>query len=232
MFFVDLKDYSIYMKFRIFLLFLTFYGLSAGSAFAQGKLIMLNGNEKRFITAELKGEVIVYQPENKDTSTLRKIDKFDVFSILNDNGTEEIIYNPDTVSGEDPTVSEARDYIKGERYAGLVYKNPLNLVSGVVVGGAGSVIGFYGLIVPVIYPAVYGKFTPKLKQPLKLNYNASTGKFESLPAPGALSNVIVTESFSAGYGKKARNMKIKNSLIGGGLGFAVGIAVLVLVLGD
>ena len=219
------------MKTRIFLIILAFCGLSHTSTYSQGRIILLNGKEKQFRTAEVKGELIEYQPVDS-TRNLRKIDKYDVFSLLHDNGTEELIYNPDTVSGEDPTIDEARDYIKGERYAAMVYRKPLNFISGVAVGGAGSILGFYGLIVPVVYPAVLGRFTPKLKTPIEHNYNTTTGKFESLASPDATPNIAVTESFSAGYGKKARNMKIKNSLIGGGIGFAVGFSVLILVLGE
>lgn len=219
------------MQIRILLSILFFFGLSVSSAIAQGKLIMLNGKEKRFSTAEVKGEIIVYQPEDTTRNVNRKVDKYDVFAIVRADGSEEIIYNPDTVTGEDPTVAEVRDYIKGERFASQVYRKPLNLISGIAVGGAGSIIGFYGLIVPVVYPAVLGRFTPDIKEPIAYNFNETTRKFDPI-SEGTSTNINVSEAFSAGYGKKARNLKIKNSLIGGGIGFAVGITALILVLGN
>ncbi len=232
MFFVVLEDYSTAMKIRIFLSILAFCGMITGSAYSQGKIVLLNGKEKRFTTAEVKGEDILYQPEGTSPGTFRKVDRYDVFSINRDGSSEELIYNPDTVSGEDPTVSEVRDYIKGEQYAGLVYRKPLNLISGIAVGGAGSFLGFYGLIVPVVYPAILGAVTPKIKGPLTHNYNETTGKFEPITTPDTAPNIAVTESFSAGYGKKARNMKMKNSMIGGGIGFAVGFSILYIVLAN
>jgi hypothetical protein len=220
------------MKIKLFFLTLAGFAMLTGTAYPQGKLVMLNGKEKRFTSAEVKGETIVYQREEGNKTISRKVDKYDVFSILRDNGSEEIIYSPDTVAGLDPTISEVRDYIKGERYAGTVYRKPMNLISGIAVGGAGSMIGFYGLIVPVVYPAILGRFTPKIKEPVTHNYNEITGKYDLITSPETTPNVVITEAFSAGYGKKARNMKIKNSLIGGGLGFAVGITVLALVFNN
>ncbi|MDQ3051412.1 MAG: hypothetical protein M3Q95_11045 [Bacteroidota bacterium] len=220
------------MKIRIFLIMLAFCGSITGSAYAQGKIVMLNGKEKRFATAEVKGELIEYQPEDTTRNGTRKLDRYDVFSILRDDGTEEIIYNPDTVSGEDPTISEVRDYIIGERYAAITYRKPANFVTGLEVGFVSGFVlpVFYGVAVPIIYPAVIGQFTPKLETPLRYNYDIKTGGFVPLPEGTNVSNINVSKSFSAGYGKKARNMKIKSSLIGGGIGFALGATAIALIL--
>ena len=219
------------MKISLFLLTLTCFGLT-GTVYGQGRIVMLNGNEKRFSSAEIKGDVIVYQPEKGKTNLTKKLDIFDVFAIVRDKEGEQVVYKPDTVSGEDPSVDEVRDYIVGEKYASNVYRKPLNLISGIAAGGVGSMIGYYGLIVPIVYPAVLGRFSPKLKQPLTLNYDAISGKFSPIDSSVSKPNIVVTEAFTAGYVKKARGMKIKNSLIGGGIGFAVGITILALVFDE
>src|SRR6187200_3090079 len=116
------------MKIRIFLILLAFNSM-LGSAFAQGKIVMLNGNEKLFKTAEVKGEMIEYQPQGSSKPGFKKLDKYDVFSIVRDSSGEEIIYTPDTVSGDDPTAAEVRDYIIGERYTAFSYNKPANFVT-------------------------------------------------------------------------------------------------------
>ena len=215
------------MKINLFLFAIAFVGC-IGSVAGQGRIVMLNGNERRFSTVEVKGDVIVYQPEGSKKMA-RRIDRFDVFSIVRDTLGEELIYKPDTVTGDDPPVEEVRDYIKGEKYAKIVYRKPLNFITGVVAGGAGSMIGYYGLIVPAVYPAVLGCFTPKLKEPVTHTYDNITGRFLPTDSSAAGEKIVITDGFTAGYGRKARNMKVKNSLFGGAVGFALGIAVLVLI---
>jgi hypothetical protein len=181
-------------------------------ACGQGKLVFLNGKEKRFVTAEVKGEYIVYQPEGAKEGVTKRADRFNVFSILKDNGTEEIVYSPDTIDDGDPTIAEVREYIKGENHADSVYKKPMNLISGIGVGLASSAAGFYGIPIPIAYSTVIGQFNPKLPKSEQINN--------------------YSEAFVAGYQKKARNKKIKSSLLGGVIGFSVGIASLILILGN
>src|SRR5688572_4388801 len=132
------------MKIRIFLILLAFNSMWS-TAFAQGKIVLLNGKEKLFKSAEIKGEVIEYQPQGTTKPGFKKLDKFDVFSIVRDSTGEEIIYAPDTVTGEDPTIAEVRDYIIGERYAAFSYNKPANFVTGLEVG----VIS--GFALPIFY---------------------------------------------------------------------------------
>lgn len=231
MFFVDLKDYSTSMKIRIFLSILAFCGLISGYAHSQGKIVLLNGKERRFSTAEVKGEVIVYQVEDTTKNKTKKVDRYDVFAIFRDSGVEEIIYTPDTVADEEPSVAEVRDYINGHRYANLTYRKPANFVTGLEVGVVSgfALPVFYGFGVPILYSVGLSQFTPKLKGPLTYNYNSAKDVLEPLPTDSATSNIHVTEAFSAGYGKKARNLKFKNSLIGGGIGFAIGASAIAII---
>ena len=120
------------MGFRI-LLVSGLFAFLINDASAQGKLVYLNGNEKRFTTAEVKGEFIVYQPEGSKSHKVKKADLYNVFSINKDDGSEQVVYKPDTSEG-DPTVEELRDYIKGENFAEGYYKKPMNSIGGVAVG--------------------------------------------------------------------------------------------------
>jgi hypothetical protein len=225
------------MKIKLFLLIAALV-IPGGLAkiYGQGKIILLNGKEKRFKTAQLKGEFLEYQPEGTEQGKIRKLDMFDVFSLLHDSTGEELLYRPDTVAGLDPTVDEARDYIKGEKYAALVYRKPLNMISGIAVGAASGFLldAFYGLIAPAVYPAILGQFTPKLKHAPydRYSFDERTYTFKPLEPGTPPQNIVVSDAFHAGYGKKARNMKIKNSLIGGGIGFALGVTALLIVSND
>jgi hypothetical protein len=179
---------------------------------AQGTIVFLNGKERRFEAAEIKGEYLHYSVEG-DTMDFKKIvDRYNVFSLKYDNGTEDVLYQPDTAYGEDPSVEEVRDFIKGEQYAMKRYKKPMNFISGVGVGLASSAAGFYGIPIPLAYSTVLGRFNPHV--------------------PANEDGSVQSESFKMGYQKKARNMKIKNSLLGGAVGFAVGITALVVIFAN
>jgi hypothetical protein len=176
----------------------------------QGKIVYLSGKEKRFHAAELKGDFVVYKTDS--ISRPHRADRYNVFSIQHDNGNEELIYNPDTLVTDDPAISEVREYILGEQFAAKVYRSPAHTAGGIASGMAGSLVGFYGLPAPLVYATVISRFNPKLPK------NERTANH--------------SDAFIAGYQKRARNVKIKNSLIGGGIGFAVGVAALVILFGN
>lgn len=190
----------------VIILMTTLFGAIAATA--QGTLIYLNGKERRFTRMELKDDYILYKPEGSTSDWMSRADRFNIFSILRDDGSEEILYQPDSTDQSDPTIAEVRDYIAGQKYAANRYRKPLNMIGGIASGLAGSVGGFYGIPVPLVYATIVGQINPK-------------------PPKGEAGQVF-SESFNHGYQRKARNMKIKNSLIGGGIGFGVGIAALMI----
>lgn len=205
------------------------------AGYAQGTLIYLNGKEKRFSSAELKGEYIVYKPEKTDKGEqgIKKADKYNVFSILKDDGTEEVIYNPDTSFEDEPTVAEIRDYIKGEKYAAVQYNKPANFVTSMQIGFISGILlpPFYGIAAPIIYPGVLGLFPPKVKTPLTYQYDEKTRTYSAISGPEA-GEKVVSDSFAAGYGRKARNIKMKHGLIGGAIGFSISATAMLLLLGN
>jgi hypothetical protein len=200
------------MKFKYILFLIGLFLLADDYCCGQGKLVFLNGKVRHFEKAEVVGDFVVYQPEGQTKPSLRKADRYNVFSIVNDDGTEQIIYDPDTSEGGDPTIAEVRDYIRGEQHAAITYRKPMNLIGGIGSGLAGSTIGFFGIPVPFIYTTIVGSVNPKL--------------------PRAELSANHADAYVAGYQRKARNMKIKHSLIGGGIGFSVGIAALAIILAD
>lgn len=192
-----------------------FIALDTGTAFAQGHLQLLNGKERRYSNASVKGEFIIYEPEGKAGKS-KKINRFDVFSLNPDNGPEEVLYMPDTTYDDEPSVDEVRDYVNGEKLALSYYREhpryPVSqLYFGFYSGFFGSLLGYYGAAVVPIYAIGVDRFGPDLPKERMDEWNES-------PA------------FVTGYEKVMRNKKIKNSLIGGAIGFTVGITALAAIL--
>jgi len=158
------------------------------------------------MSAEVKGDFVIYRPEGPHKDGIKKMEKFDIFSFQFDDGTEQIIYEPDTSYG-DPTVEQAREYVKGEQFADSIYKKPMNLIGGIASGAAGSILVFYAPIVPAVYATTISLFTPHLPK-------------------NELEKEVRSEDFIAGYERKARNKKTKSALLGGVIGLGIGLSVL------
>lgn len=190
--------------------------LTANFCSAQIKMLLLNGKMKEVKQYEIKGDWIFYKKLDDKKDKLRKMDKFDVFSAINADGSEEIIYDPDTTFDGDPSVERVRNYIKGEQYAMTNYKKPLNIVGGVLAGGASAYFaGYYGPIGVFAYSIVLSRFNPKV------------------PYTDAIEPTVFNSAeFTLGYQKYARNKKIKQSLIFGGISFTVGFAAFVIFKKD
>ncbi len=184
---------------------------------AQGYLQLINGKQRRFSKAEVKGQFIRYVPEDKPTIE-KKIDRFDIFSVNYDDGKEDVLYNPDTTFVDEPSVEEVRDYIEGERLALKFYhENPKfaasQLYFGFYSGFFGSLLGYYGAAVPLVYSMGVDRFGP-------------------VKPEGYMDEWKETDAFVSGYEKRMRNKKIKNSLIGGAVGFTIGITTLAVIFNE
>jgi hypothetical protein len=204
-----------YLTITGIVLVVLFVIMDIGSASAQGHMQLLNGKERRYSTAAVKGEFIIYEPEGKAGKS-KKINRFDVFSLNPDNGPEEVLYEPDTAFNDDPPVEEVRDYVNGEKLALSYYKEhpryPFSQIYfGFYSGFFGSLLGYYGAAVVPIYAIGVDRFGPDLPKERMDEWNESA-------------------AFVTGYEKVMRNKKIKNSLIGGAIGFTVGITTLAVIL--
>lgn len=189
---------------------------------AQNKILLLDGRVKEAKQYELKGDDVFYKrseaedksrrfflwktiwPDNK----MRKIDKYDVFSVIKPDGLEEVIYDPDTTFEGDPTVDQVRRYIKGEQYAMLNYHAPWTKFESEVVGLGAGIFTFYGPIVVFANSVVLTRFNVNKIPPT------------TLIEP----EVFNSKEFRTGYEKHVRNKKIKDSLIFGTIGFAIGFS--------
>ncbi len=140
-----------------------------------------------------------------------------MFSIQKSDGSEEIIYAPDTATG-DPNSEWVRAYIKGQQYGHMHRKQhwcnrdgkwhrKFNFMEagGLVVGGAASILSFYAIPVPAVYALVGGRINSKLP--------AATDIEE--PMRG-------NDAFKAGYQKQRRNQRIKQGFVSGMIGLAAG----------
>ena len=178
---------------------------------AQYRIQLLNG---KLISAQTCQENNMYvsfrKPGDKGTH-FRSIDRYDVFSITDSMGIEKIIYRPtDTL---DLTVEEARFFIDGENAARQFYTPLLPPVSAALVGVGSSLLGLYGLPLPMLYAVVLTRAkAPEMSRP-----------------PGYDQALVNNEAFRLGYEKAARNIKIQRCLTFGYIGLGAGIAGLLLL---
>jgi len=190
---------------------------SVSDSNAQGYIQLLNGKERRFTNATLEGLFINYEPENKVGKT-KKLNKFDAFSLNYDDGKTDILYSPDTTFEDDPSVAEVQDYVMGEKFALNYYKaHPRFIASqlyfGFYAGYFSSLLGVYGAAAIPVYAIGADRFGPEMPTSETEGWNESA-------------------SFVSGYEKVMRKKKTTNSLIGGAIGFTVGITTLAVILND
>jgi hypothetical protein len=210
--FIDLKQITFMSRFLgVFVAF----SLISASAFAQTKFTLVNGKEIDVSSYEVKGEWIVYKGlDNKE----RRKDKYKVFSALTGD-KEEIFYEPDPLN-EDPAVDWVRGYIKGEQYAIKHEKQKwnsssgewkksritVNHIAGFATGFSGSILSFYGIVVPAGYATVSSLFPVKMP-----------------PASDLTDDQKNSEAFNYGYQRRMKNKRIKRGFLSSMAGFAAGI---------
>lgn len=157
----------------------------------------------------MEDENIRYSKTN-DHKPWRAVDRYDVYSITDRNGKENVIYSP--ADSFDFSVEEARFYIEGEKAAFQYYNSRPISISSAIVGVGSSLLSFYSLPVPMIYSVVAGRFSPQ-----KIH------KTEGMePA------ITESEPFKLGYQKAARNIKIQHSMKWGYIGLGTGLAGLII----
>ena len=190
--------------------FLTIFLLQS-SLFAQktpvtDTVLLLNGIRLTGkITSDL-GEYYRFEWDKSPGKTKSlAIEKLEIFSITNSDHQKSILYSPDSLLNRTFSISQMQDYIEGERTADLFYKPRLPLYGGVVAGGTGALLGFWGMALPPIY--LLGLSTRKPPLPKSI----------ALPA-----QVKDKECFELGYQQVARKKKIQRSAVAA-LGGLVGV---------
>lgn len=192
---------------RILLLHLLLFTSSIG--FSQQKLLLLNGNEINIKSYTIDDIYIGYKKVDDKRNKTKVVEKYEVFSITKQDGSEEIFFKPDSASF---SLEEARNFIRGEQAAKQFYNRPANKWAAGAVGLSSSVLTFYSLPAPMLYAVVIGRFNPK-KMQIPDGYDAP---FSS------------TEEYRAGYNKKARHLKIQQSLKWGYIGLGIGLTAFII----
>ena len=175
------------------------------AANAQEKMVLINGREIKIKSHVVNDDYVFYYRTDDIRNKKRLAEKIDVFSILKEDGYEEVIFQPDTVNGL--SLEEARNYIRGEQAAMKFYNEQAHIGESAIIGVASSILIFYSLPLPMFNAVIMGKFSPK-KMKIPEGYDAPYS---------------ATDEYKIGYQKKARNLKIQQSLKWGYIGLGVGL---------
>ncbi len=142
----------------------------------------------------------------KDTVKIDKVDEVDLFAIKYYNGLIIYYYQQDTTIADDYTREEMWLYMQGERDAKKGFKARGSLIGSFITGVAGGLTGnFVAAVGPFAYMGLSGITKIRIKHSTVSN-------------PYYLDH----SAYILGYERKARGRRRVMSLIGGGIGLAVG----------
>ncbi len=195
---------------KLLLLLLPFVFLFPKNSEAQQRILLLSGKYISIESYQLGDDFLSFKKINDKRKKMRSVDRYDVFSIETEGGSEKIIYSP--ADSLDFSVEEARLYIQGEQVASEYYKARGASISSAIVGAGSGFLSFYAIPVPMIYSIVLGRFNPK-KMKLPENFDQS---------------IANSEAFQFGYKKSARNTKIQQSLKWGYISLGVSLTGLII----
>ena len=157
-------------------------------------------------------ELISYQNLKGKTKT---IDAYDVFSIHESNGNEKIIYVPDTSYVGAFKVEEMKSFVQGQFDASQKYKSPLTTIGGIAVAGVSS-----AFIQPLYVFLISGGYCTGI------GLTNTRGKKLQIPAEFAQN-----EHYRLGYNKAVKHKRIKNAIIGSGIGLLAGLGTFAIING-
>ena len=192
------------MTFRLIAFLFVFINLSFSLA-AQDTLTLMSGKTLIVKNVGLTGNFVSYETM-KAKNKLKKLHAEEVFSVKYVNGTERIIYMPDSQEPDDYTITEMSMYIKGEQDAIKYYRNNMNKAGAFLFGAGSAYFSFYGIIGPAVYSTVIGSFIPDMSK-------------QKVSDPALLQSA----EYKNGYERKMRDVKTRNSILYGLAGLATGI---------
>ncbi len=174
--------------------------------FAQQKISLLNGKVLNVESYSIGEMFVNYKLSGDSPKKLRLVDKYDVFSVINVENKEEVLYKP--ADSLDFTIDQARIYLEGERAATKHFDKSGSSISSVYVGAASGVFGFYSIPLPFIYSMALGRKNPK-------------------QLPDEFKSYENNEAFRLGFNREARSIKFKQSLKFGYVSLGISLTMLV-----
>ena len=164
------------------------------------------------IDTALKAATII---DPTDSTKRINIENEELYSIKYASGQTYYYYKQDTTIGNWFTREEMLYFMQGERDARKGFKAKGSLYGSFVAGVAGGVTGsLLGPVVPFTYLALCG--LPKVRI-----------RHETVANPYALDY----DAYILGYERQARGRRRMKCLIGGGIGYLVGLGANILVTG-
>lgn len=193
-------------------LLILFFLVIAVNLFSQDKIVLISGKVIEGKVLSVEEDSIRFQYRHKDKTREGFIESYRVFSIQYASGKEKVIYKYDSLTVNDRTEEELRNFIAGEQDALLRYKPAFAAVLSFGVSGAAAFLmngSFAILAVPfVTYMAV------------TILYRAHVDK-NTVRDPKFLSD----RDYIEGYKRIAKSKKNRNalwgSLIGAGIGYGI-----------
>ncbi|MBI4930938.1 MAG: hypothetical protein HY841_09265 [Bacteroidetes bacterium] len=176
-------------------------------------LFFLNGEVRAVKVVDTVYHLVRFLPEKRTRKPhVQDVEKDRIFSLKFSNGQERIVYFHDSTIGNVFTVLEAKMFMLGEREADQHYKNKWPFIFGFVVGAGSPIALSNAVLLSPIAPAVTPLHT--LIPVIKID----TAKIEN-------KNYLQYDTYLMGYEKVARKKNFMHSLIGAGIGLAVGLGV-------
>ncbi len=198
------------------LIFLSLVLLFQNPALSQDKILLISGKTIEGKVLSVATDSIRYEyPFNGKKTHVAYVETFRVFSITFNNGNEKVLYKYDSLTVNDRTEQELRNFIAGEQDALRGYKPAFAGVLGFGISGALAFIingSFFVILAPV---ATYIA--------LSFLYRTSIDR-SSVRDAKLLSNPDYIE----GYKRIAKSKKNRNALWGSFLGAGVGYGVFIL----
>ncbi len=178
---------------------------------AQNTLWLTNGK---------KIEIGEYKFANKDFITYKSlknksksIETYEVFSLIENNGNEIVVYKQDTTYQGAFSILEMRAFVQGQTDANKNFKSPLITAGGIVLAGASSVV-----INPVFIILVSGAYCTTI--------GLTKTSEKKLTIPLEYKN---NEHYLLGYKKECKHKRIKSAILGSGIGLVVGFTTFALI---
>jgi hypothetical protein len=214
---------------------ITFALLIVFNVSAQDKLLLLNGRiDKGKIVADKEATFDLKINKNGDKEKIIPYDKYRIFSIIDVNGKESVLYKKDTIIGHFLSENQMRMSIYGQRDAHENFGSGRHFLGGFILGFAATIFdtyqfglskkeiaagatpvptGFF-LRAPSIFPVLF-----PLSIPLGANLLPSRIIKEDVSNIGYLNS----EEYVEGFNKVKKFKKIKNSFLGSLAGMAIGL---------